>query len=305
MKTILLSLVLGSFTSMAVAQSCSDIFISEYVEGTYNNKAIELYNPTAQTIDLGAGEYKMGRDRDGAGNPMLLPITGIMPPFSVRVFALDKRDPNGTGNEIPLDAELQAAADTFLNPVYVQSNSPMYFNGDDAFVLIKGTSTILDIIGKIGEDPGEAWYVPSDPTTRYWTRDQTLIRKSSILDGVSENPSVFDPSAEWDSLAVNTFTELGQHICECGNASVNNIRTTHELTYFPNPIDNGLLVIKSSAEIAGYRILTGTGQWVAGETFNGRTFNANIALPEAAAGVYYLEVIFADGSRTTKKLLAR
>ncbi len=305
MKKSLLAFGFALVGSLASAQSCSDIFISEYVEGTNNNKAIELYNPTGQTIDLEAGQYKMGRDRDGAGNPMLLPITGIMPPFSVRVFALDKRDPNGSGNEIPLDSALINVADTFLNPVYVQSNSPMYFNGDDAFVLIKGTSTILDIIGKIGEDPGEAWYVPSDPTTRYWTRDQTLIRKSSIQQGVSANPSVFDPSIEWDSLAVNTFTELGQHICACGNASINDIATNHELSYFPNPVDNGLLVIKSDAEIAGYRILSGTGQWLAAETFNGRTFNANIALPQASAGVYFLEVIFADGSRTTKKLLAR
>ncbi|MEN9524252.1 MAG: hypothetical protein RL536_321 [Candidatus Parcubacteria bacterium] len=305
MKKLILSLTIGSLTSMAVAQSCSDIYISEYVEGTNNNKAIELYNPTDETIDLGAGEYKMGRDRDGAGNPMLMAITGIMPPHSVRVFALDKRDPNGTGNEIAIDAELEAAADTFLNPVYVQSNSPMYFNGDDAFVLIKGTSTILDIIGKIGEDPGEAWYVPSDPTTRYWTKDQTLIRKSTILTGVSVNPTVFDPSVEWDSLAVNTFTELGQHFCVCGNASVNNIATANDFSYFPNPIDNGLLVIKSSAEIAGYRIMNSTGQVIAAENFNGRTLNTNITLPEAAAGVYYIEVVFADGSRATKKLLAR
>lgn len=305
MKKTLLACAFITTSALGFAQSCADIFISEYVEGTNNNKAIELYNPTNQTIDLGAGNYKMGRDRDGAGNPMLLAITGVMPPHSVRVFALDKRDPNGTGNEIPLDDELINLADTFLNPVYVQSNSPMYFNGDDAFVLIKGTATILDIVGKIGEDPGEAWYVPSDPTTRYWTKDQTLIRKSSIQQGVSTNPSVFDPSLEWDSLVVNTFTELGQHICLCGDASVYSTKTANEFSYFPNPIDNGLLVIKSSAEMASFNLLSSTGQVVASEKFNNSRFNVNIQLPEAAAGMYYIEVVFQDGTRSVKKLLAK
>jgi Lamin Tail Domain len=303
-KALLLSLI--SFNCLtAFSQACGDIFISEYVEGTNNNKAIELYNPTNTTIDLGAGNYQMGRDRDGAGNPMLMAITGIMPPYSVRVFALDKRDPNGTGNEIPLDSALINLADTFLNPVYVQSNSPMYFNGDDAFVLIKGTATILDIIGKIGEDPGEAWYVPSDPTTRYWTRDQTLIRKNEIQQGVTTNPSVFDPSLEWDSLEVNTYTQLGQHFCLCGDASINRINTQNEFSYFPNPIDNQLLVIKSSAEMASYRLLTSAGQVVAQEKFANYSFNVNVTLPESAAGVYYLEVLFQDGTRSVKKLLAK
>lgn len=305
MKKVLLLSVISLGSLYTQAQSCGDIFISEYVEGTNNNKAIELYNPTNTTIDLGAGNYQMGRDRDGAGNPMLMAITGVMPPHSVRVFALDKRDPNGTGNEIPLDSALINAADTFLNPVYVQSNSPMYFNGDDAFVLIKGTATILDIIGKIGEDPGEAWYVPSDPTTRYWTKDQTLIRKSDIQQGVTTNPSVFDPSLEWDSLEVNTFSQLGQHLCLCGDASVLNASTENEFSYFPNPIDNQLLAIKSSAEMASFRLINGTGQVVATEKFGNHSFNVNVQLPEAAAGVYYIEVFFNDGSRTVKKLLAK
>jgi Secretion system C-terminal sorting domain len=187
----------------------------------------------------------------------------------------------------------------------VQSNSPMYFNGDDAFVLIKGTATILDIIGKIGEDPGEAWYVPSDPTTRYWTRDQTLIRKNEIQQGVTTNPTVFDPSLEWDSLAVNTYTQLGQHFCLCGDASVINPKTENTFSYFPNPIDNGLLVIKSGAEMASFRLISSTGQVIAHEKFANNSFNVNVNLPESAAGVYYIEVYFNDGTRAVKKLLAK
>lgn len=35
----------------------SDLFISEYIEGTSNNKAIEIYNGTGAPVDLATGNY--------------------------------------------------------------------------------------------------------------------------------------------------------------------------------------------------------------------------------------------------------
>lgn len=49
--------------TLAHAQ-CDDIFISEYVEGWSNNKAIELYNPTDAAIDL--SDYRLERYSNGA-----------------------------------------------------------------------------------------------------------------------------------------------------------------------------------------------------------------------------------------------
>ena len=34
------------------AQPCSNLFFSEYIEGTSFNKAVEIYNPTGAAIDL-------------------------------------------------------------------------------------------------------------------------------------------------------------------------------------------------------------------------------------------------------------
>jgi len=62
MKKALLSVLVMAISFAIQAQNCQDVFISEYLEGTYNNKAIELYNPTASPIDLGAGQYSFGRD---------------------------------------------------------------------------------------------------------------------------------------------------------------------------------------------------------------------------------------------------
>jgi predicted extracellular nuclease len=291
--------------SINAQNNCFDIFISEYVEGSNNNKAIELYNPTPNPIVLD-GLYSMGRDRDGAGNPMLLPITGVIMPHDVRVFALDKRDPAGTGTEVPLDADLLAVADTFLNPVYVQSNSPMYFNGDDAFVLVKNGNQILDIIGKIGEDPGGGWWVPGDPATRWWTADNTMIRKQNILTGVSTNPDVFDPSAEWDSLPSDTFTELGEHLCDCVNINPNSVNdlTTATFSIFPNPILEGAFTVKGSTYMEAITLFAADGRLIDQRNLMGVTY-ANITLPQAEAGVYFIEVIYSDGKKSIQKIFAR
>ena len=62
----LLSLASLAFTSLQ-AQGCSEIFISEYVEGWSNNKAIEIYNPTSEAIDL--SQYSLSRWSNGGSTP--------------------------------------------------------------------------------------------------------------------------------------------------------------------------------------------------------------------------------------------
>ena len=311
MKKTLLFCFASSLIGSTIAQTndCSDIFISEYVEGTFNNKAIELYNPTAQPIVL-TGHYSMGRDRDGAGVPMLMDITGTIQPYDVMVFALDKRNENGTGNEAPIWDDLEAAADTFLNPVYDwngpgsgQTYSPMYFNGDDAFVLVKDDVTILDIVGRIGEDPGNGWWVPGDPNTAWWTVDNTMVRKSSVKKGVLSNPASFDPSLEWDSLPANTFTELGEHICDCGTINVVE-RINNQFSIFPNPMLDGQFAVKATHPVESITLFSADGRLVMQQNISRQRF-FNVVLPATEAGMYHIEVIYSNGSRSVQKIISR
>ena len=69
---------------------CSNIFISEYVEGTSSNHAIELYNPTSDTIDL--SQYLLSRYPNGITIPTSTQLTGFINPYSTYVIGLDKRD---------------------------------------------------------------------------------------------------------------------------------------------------------------------------------------------------------------------
>ncbi len=290
--------VLNSFAQ----NNCSDIFISEYVEGSGNNKAIELYNPTSLPILLD-GSYSMGRERNGNALPMLVEISGIIQPYGVRVFALDKRDPNGTGLEAPLAAELLAAADSFLTPVYSQSYSPMYFDGDDAFFLVKNGDQILDIIGKSGEDPGGGWWALGDPSTRWWTANHTIIRKSSVLHGVNVNPEVFDPSLEWDSLPSDTFTELGEHLCNCAPVSVEE-QVENTFSIFPNPVLEGAFAVKSSRMMESITLYSADGRLIEQQNLRSVTYS-NVFFPKAEAGVYFIEVIYTDGRKAVQKIMAR
>jgi predicted extracellular nuclease len=54
--TLLLTIVL--FPTFAGAQ-CTDLFISEYIEGTVNNKYLEIYNPTSAAVNLASYDLQV------------------------------------------------------------------------------------------------------------------------------------------------------------------------------------------------------------------------------------------------------
>ena len=96
-KILLLSLSLISLVS-AQAQ-CNQIFISEVVEGWSNNKAVEIYNPTANTVNLnGIGLVRFSNGSTSYGSIALLDGYSIAA-HDVIVVVLDKQDPAGTGLE--------------------------------------------------------------------------------------------------------------------------------------------------------------------------------------------------------------
>lgn len=228
MKKLLLSIGLIS-TFLSSAQDCSKIFISEYVEGWSNNKALEIYNPTSSTIDL--SQYFVARYSNGSYSATVsnaVQLSGTIAPYDVFVAVLDKRDPNGVGQEAPVWDSLIARGDGFYSPVYNTSNA-FYWNGNDAVVLCRGTlpsnSTtvingtnisnfaIIDVFGKIGENPANetgssagndgAWSTGFPYSTGIGTlvtKEYSMIRKSTVKKGVTTNPSFFNPLGEYDTI---------------------------------------------------------------------------------------------------------
>ena len=127
------------------------------MEGWANNKALEIYNPTLEYIDL--SDYQIERYANGAASSadnQKVTLSGTLAPQDVVVCVLDKRDPDGVDFEAPVWDELAEKADLWLCPVYDENNA-MYYNGNDAMVLRKiSTNSVLDVIGKVGEDPGSS-----------------------------------------------------------------------------------------------------------------------------------------------------
>jgi hypothetical protein len=244
-----------------IGKAQTDLIISEYIEGWSTNKALEIYNPTNAAINMSV--YRLTRYSNGLETPpaditwtFLLP-NRMLQPYNSYVIVGDKRDPAGTGQEAPVWAQLAQRADTFACPIYTESKT-MYFNGNDAVALEKKSGAdwlIVDLFGRWGAPAPEKAAIPGSTTTiEAWTdvspffsgvgvavtADHTLIRKSSVKNGVTVNPALFNPLAEYDSLPANTFHNMGWHKYDA--APVNNTPNidADKLVFFVSPsAENG------------------------------------------------------------------
>ncbi|WP_375444613.1 cellulose binding domain-containing protein [uncultured Fibrella sp.] len=177
------------------AQAPTDLFFSEYIEGSSNNKALEIYNGTSATIDLAAGQYLIQMYFNGAVTAATsVNLTGTIAPGATYVLAASTAT-----------ATILAKAN--------QTSGASFYNGDDAIILRKGgaSGTVVDAIGQVGFDPGTEW-----GTGLVSTADNTIRRKAAFCSGDVNPNDVFDPSVQWDGYANDTFDGLGAHTANCG-----------------------------------------------------------------------------------------
>ncbi len=189
-----------------------DLFFSEYIEGSSFNKALEIYNPTGTNINL--DDYRIVNANNGNGWS------------SVHTF------PSGAtlnAGDVWVIVNSQINAALFdpanANEVIVGSTAVQVvnFNGDDARALIRinGNDTIwLDIFGNPDLDPGAAWSVAG---TTDATKEYTLVRKPSIMEGNTNWEAAFGTSpenSEWVLFPQNTFDYLGFHNTLASNPAI-------------------------------------------------------------------------------------
>ena len=180
--------VLAGLAVPGVAQAApTELFFSEYIEGSSNNKALEISNGTAASVDLTTGAYNVQMFFNGSATAGLtINLAGSVAAGDVFVLA-------------------QSAANAAILAQADQTNGSGWFNGDDAVVLRKGT-TVIDSIGQVGFDPGTEW-----GTGLTSTADNTLRRKLLIEAGDPNGSDVFDPAVEWDGFATDNSRALGAH----------------------------------------------------------------------------------------------
>ncbi len=178
----------------------TDLFFSEYIEGSSSNKALEIYNPTDAAIDLSG--YTIGGTSNEATD---WEYWYTFPDSALSIDAMSTY----TIVDASADQELLDLAD-WVTPY----PAPTSYNGNDARGLFRivGLDTIL--IDALGDhnNPGELYYTVAG--VEDGMKDYTLVRKAAITMG---NPDwmmasgVDAESSEWVMFPQNTFRFLGTH----------------------------------------------------------------------------------------------
>jgi hypothetical protein len=173
----------GGVTTPPVA-SGSELFISEYIEGSSNNKGLEIYNPTSSSVSLSA--YSIQKQANGSGSwGSNLSLSGSLAAGQTYVIVYS------------------SASTTLKNKAdLVTTSGAVTFNGNDAVGLFKNGS-LIDIVGVFN-------------SSATFAANVTLVRKPTITTG-----NTTYTTAEWTSYSQDTFTYTGNHTVSGGSTGGN------------------------------------------------------------------------------------
>ena len=336
MKKIFLFFAAMAIASTISAQTnCTDLIISEYVEGWYNNKALEIYNPTNAAITL-TNNYRLIRWDNGKTTSdqeflYTLPLTGSIEPYKVMVIIQDTLKP---GQDTMVWPSLRKKG-TWLAPYDYNGTTAggncVFWNGDDAISIQKkqtdNTWKDIDIFGEIGVRPLDwqggttgAW----TDTKPYWrgqgaylTKDQTLVRKKNVKYGIDRVamshygdettggfPNSFNAFAEYDSLPANFFDSLGFHTCDCKTPSaVNELQQTNTITIQPNPVKDFRFTLSATTPFRRIEVLSVIGQTIYARAFTSPVREYRVQLGVLPQGIYLVNVTDTRNQSFVKKII--
>lgn len=158
------------------------LIISEYVEGSSNNKYLEIYNPTSETVDLSA--YSIVLHQFSGSNAFsqdkTLQLSGTLAAGKTIVCAHNQ-------------------AELYKGEIAFKDGNVIQFNGNDPIGLYYNGIEI-DRFGPANED------ITGDITN---AKDHTLRRISSV-----KHPSATYVEAEWQVFEKDDVSDLGKHTVE-------------------------------------------------------------------------------------------
>ncbi len=196
----------ANVTTLANSGNATDLMFSEYIEGSSNNKALEIANNTGAAVNLSI--YTVKKQTNGAGAWS----TGI---------ALSGTLNNGA-KFVMVNSSINVACYSAASANISTAGNELTFNGNDAVGLFKN-GVLIDIIGTFNGG------------TANFAIDVTLRRKATIL---SPN-TTFNLTGEWDSFATDTCGGLNNRPAQI-TADMSNIKL------FPNPVQGDFLNVSEA-----------------------------------------------------------
>ena len=226
-------------TDVVECTGACDLFISEYAEGSSNNKYLEIANFTGAEVDLaGYALPSVSNAPSTEGeheywNPDIFGANATIADGDVWVVCHP-------------DADETIAARCDSTHTYMS-------NGDDGYKLVKGTEesyTVVDTLGDFMGDPGSGWDICG---VAGGTQDHTLVKKEGKEGNSDWNASRGTTAddcdwivAEKDAFMVTDWDGLGSH---CYDSSNDAITFTSDATF--SVAENSTAVGTVAAGVAG------------------------------------------------------
>lgn len=239
-------------TNSSGTGTATDLLFSEYIEGSGNNKALEIANNTGSSISLSA--YTIKKQTNGAGSWSTgLALSGTLATGSK--FVIVNSSISSTCFS-PGSANISTTA------------TELTFNGNDAVGLFKN-GVLIDIIGTFNGG------------TANFAIDVTLRRKSTVT-----SPSTtFNLSSQWDSYTQDTCNNLASKMAQPIEEVV---ELSDEIVVFPNPSDGNFNIgLGNSDSPYSIEILSFSGQKVFEKQ---NTTDSVISVSHLSSGIYIAKI---------------
>ena len=251
-------------TTTSGGSTATDLLFSEYIEGSSNNKALEISNATGAAINLSI--YSIKKQTNGAGAWSTgLPLTGTLN--------------NGSKFTI-VNSAMASSCYPISSANLSTAATEMAFNGNDAVGLFKN-GVLIDIIGTFNGG------------TANFAADQTIRRKATV----TSPTTTFNKTTQWDSFASDTCNNLGSRMV-AKESKIETVLDINNIVIYPNP-SSGTFSVNNSNKMYSIEIYSIIGQKIYSEE---NSTKSEITLPNITKGTYLVRVTI-DSNSVVKKLI--
>lgn len=184
------------------ASLITDLYFSEYVEGSSNNKILEIANGTGSSVALSS--YVVKKQTNGAGAWS----TGI---------TLSGTLANGA-KYVMVHSSTSSACYPVASANFSSAGNELTFNGNDAVGLFKN-GVLIDIIGTFNGG------------TANFSADETLRRNTTV----AVPKATFNKATDWTVFALDTCNGIGNRVAEEKSISF-------DYKLYPNPSNGTFMI---------------------------------------------------------------